>query len=347
MGCLVNRGKPVYFDINDDYTQMNKIIFLFGLIFAFLLHGCGDAPRTNPLDPALGSETSFEITGTVERLFITDAIPGATVTLLPDSISTIADPQGRFEFINLNDDIQRLLICRANGFMTDSVQFNVISDTSLVFKLNALPKFDSITLRTHQEANFSPPNSFYADILVNASDPDAPADFLQVWFRIDNIGYRDTLRVLENFSGFYDRFDRRDLNIGSIAELFGKPITVVLEDANGAVVESSPQFISRIIDPTPLTLSPTGSTPTPFNFIWRNADDQNAIPYSFEYRLEVFLNINIPLLEPEWTFNSISETDTSFIFNEFLTPDEYYWVLYIIDEFGNSSRSLQRPLTIN
>ncbi len=328
---------------------MKMRFLVLGSILAFLLYGClSDAPHENPLDPVHGGSAGISVSGVVEHKYSNTRIEGATVILLPDFIVTRSDAQGVFRFRERIPRGDYTLRCQADGFDPDSVTISLTNqqDFTFSFHLNALPRFESISVASRHEALFFPPDNALLDLNVTASDPDGPNHIIRVWCVLESTGRADTLQLIPSEQRYFSRILPGQLGGNSIQELIGQPFTFFVQDLDSVVTSSAGHLFARFIEKTPITIAPAGQVSTPFTFRWMNADSLNAIPYSFHYAIEIYDNVPIALPPVEQIDNIPPEQTTWFYNNTGLPAGEYYWVLYIIDDFGNRSRSLQTPLSI-
>ncbi len=327
---------------------MNKLI-ITGFVFATFLTGClSDAPRTNPMDPAINKETALRISGKVTHLNNATQISGALISLKPAFVSARSNPNGEFVITGEFPAGDYTLICEATGFSTDSVSLALSPSVDLTqnFLLNALPSFSAISLLTRHEASLIPQEQEdFIDVSISVADGDGANDIQNVWLEAPAFSFRDTLQLLPQEQRYFARIRPKDMGVSDLETLQGKAFNIFVSDAHGAVVQSAPQFISRIIngaDRTPVTIFPDGNASIPFDFQWQPF----RASFAFTFRVEVFLNVNIAL-PPSAAINNISSDSTSVRFDAALAPGSYFWVLYVVDEFGNYSRSLKKALTIN
>lgn len=318
-----------------------KIAGIIGIMFVVLFQGCStDAPRDNPLDPANG----IRVSGKVERFYETQGINNAMLMLKPTDKITLSASDGSF-VIDGAAAGNYTLLCRVAGFAPDSLQINLQENHTVNFKLDGLPYFENISLTTHHITSFSTPqDSFFVVIQATGNDLDGRSDVNSIRFRIEAFNFSDTLfednPQQKIFSG---ELDRNDLGIASIQQLIGKPIELDIEDFPGSVTVSEPQFITRIIERVPVGISPLFTTISnfPFELSW----EPLSLPYPFTFDIEI-KKINFTFISPAGSLRNISSTDTSATFNSVLEPGEYIWELYIVDEFGNRSRSLENPFVV-
>ncbi len=327
-------------------SRMKTEICIAGVIFALLVVRCvSDAPHINPLDPALNHNQLTEVSGKVTRLNAAINIAGATLRLMPGPVFTQSQPDGTYRFAVPLAGGTYWLHCEAPGFSADSVQLNLAPGQTVIqnFALNGLPEFTGISLATRHEANFITIEDFFLDIQVSVADADGPGEIKSVWCEIPTLGYVDTLRFLPQQQRFFARLlPQKVVQSRLLTPLEGQPFVIFVADQHGAVAVSPPQFIKRIIDGIPRTVGPNGAASIPFDFRW----EAFPAPFRFHYRIEIFPNINIQL-PPVATLDEIPADSTTRRFATQLDAGNYFWVLYVVDEFGNYSRSIQTTLNIN
>ncbi|NIT59363.1 MAG: hypothetical protein GWN00_25015, partial [Aliifodinibius sp.] len=248
---------------------MSRTLKFIGFLFAILLTGCtSDAPHDNPLDPANG----IHITGRVERLYSTAPLSGATLTLKPGNRIARSTMDGTYQIENISPGNYTLL-CSAEGFLTDSVTLTLNRSDTTIFKLNALPYLNHISLTTQHISNsFPADDDFFVQSTAVAGDPDNTSDVELVRYEIDGFAFADTLTLIDisaQGKTFTAELQPGELGLMSLEQLIGKPFNFYVEDLPGAVVREPEQFIIRIIDEVPTTLAPQGnSVNPPFQFEW-------------------------------------------------------------------------------
>lgn len=317
---------------------MKTSLKLFGAILALLISGCfSDAPRDNPVESANG----VTISGKVEKFYETTGLAGAMIRLKPGNLLTLSDGAGNFRLQNVPPG-SYTVVCSLEGFRSDSLVTNLQSDGVVNFKLDGLPFFTNISLTTHHISRFFPPDDdFFVRLEVTADDRDNSGDVQLVRYQIPALGFSDTLlQISPQTQTYAGQANLRDLGITALEQLTGKAFIVYVEDVPGASSASAPQFITRIISTTPQTQSPGGTVTPPFDFRWMTVQE----PYPFTFTIEIFL-INFAGV-PVDRIEGIPGNSSLYSYTRSLDPDDYFWVIYIVDEFGNRSRSRQRSFTI-
>lgn len=330
---------------------MIKHLSYVGIIFALVILGCiDDAPRINPLDPTLNPEIQYQVSGKIEHLYSNAGINGALITLKPGFFITRSDMNGQFNISQKIEPGDYMLTVSASGFGSDSLTFTAAADTFITAKLNALPNFQETLLITRQEALFTPPNRFYLDVSAVVSDADNLGDVAAVWIEIPATGIVDTLLPISSAGEqrFFKRLRASNLGLTALDQLIGKPIVFHAIDVNSSEAISNEQFMSRIIAETPQTLRPnanvdTTDTTVPFHFTWAPA----LVSFPFTYEIDVFPDVLVSV-PPTLQITDIPSDSTRrrYSGSELTSGEAYYWILYIIDEFGNRSQSLRTSLII-
>lgn len=320
--------------------MMTRSTFLIGLLFALCLTACiSDAPHLNPVDPVFG----LRINGKVERFYTTSPIEDVLVSLAPTNDLTRTGANGQFSFLAEAGNYR--VLCQAEGFAVDSVEVMLNEDiiAEPLIKLNALPEITTIRLNTRHLATFLPPDQYLIEIEAEAADLDGAADISTIWFEIPALGYRDTLaRVAPDNGVFISRLDPRSLGRIFLDDFLGLDFNFFTEDLPGAKHQAAARQLIRVIEQTPQTIAPAGAAALPINFTWEPLN----LPFQFTYRVEIYANVPIAL-PPVVEINNIPSGATSVTYDGPLAAGDYYWVLYVVDQSGNSSRSRQSPLSIS
>ncbi len=320
----------------------NPVLLTIYLVGVYLLTGgcSSDAPRDNPLDPANG----IRINGIVQRFYENNPIADAVITLTPGNLIGRSNSDGSYSIENITPG-NYVAVCQKPGFLADSMNINLQQQETVNFRLNALPFFTNISITTQHLVSFiSSVDTAFVEITVTADDLDASNDVDSIRYQIDAFGFADTLlQINPQEQTFIGQLETRDLGISSLEQLGGQPFIFFVKDLPGAVVASNPQFITRIIRDTPVAQFPINniSITLPFVFEWQ----MFSAEFPFTYDIEIFqINFNFFTLVDE--IRNIPGNVTEFNYSGPLSAGEYFWVLFVIDEFGNKSRSIENPFTI-
>ncbi len=330
-------------------TNTFKHVYL--IVFLFLILHCGpDAPHDNPLDP-LNPSAQFNIRGQVFTYYPPFVgIPEVSLILLPENRLTNSNANGEFLFTGLKRGNYQL-VATAKGLLEDTLALTLKADTLVTFHLDALPVFDTLKVTSHRVGRFFPPEDLlFLEFKATVNDPDGANDISTLLLQIPALQVTDTIAPVQilntrQVSGTINR-QATDFNISSIEALIGKPIYFIARDQPGGTTQSAPQFLFRVIPRIPTVISPAGLVSIPLDstrilFQWEPV--QLEFPFTFE--IEIYrLDLGVGTLVSRVT--DIPETTTELYLTNPGTVGNYFWVLYIVDEFQNTSRSREGAFRI-
>jgi hypothetical protein len=313
------------------------VLLCVGLISS----GCFDAAsRDNPLDP-LGASYSprGRIVGYVGAYYQT-AIPlsGVMVFLYPSGNYTLSGTDGSFEFSRLPAGEYKLRLIQP-GYRSDSMAVSVQNDTRQVqFRLNAVPVFRQTILQTHHISRWWPSDDlYYLTVSTEIEDSDGSNDIDSVWVEISTGTGVFPLVRKDQDGNFSAEIMEQDLNVSSLYALQGIEIKIYCLDQVGNQSESENLFLPRVIEQIPTLLYPTELASVgegPLSFTW-----EPLFPgFPFTQKIEIY-QINAGIYNRIYEFEDLPNNATDFAFDGHLDQGDYFWVLYIIDEFGDSCRS--------
>jgi len=311
-----------------------KSVLLKIAIGLILILNCfSDAPRDNPLDPANG----ISLSGRVSRFYSNNAIANATVRLNPGNQISVTNGTGNYQFPDISPGAYNLTIV-TDGYAADSAEINIENSTELNFALDSLPHFRNISLTTSHITHWFPPDDIYSmQVETVGQDGDGNGDIESVWLKIDQYNFSDTLQQTAPGSNiFRGQISAPELPINNLNELIGKPFRFFIKDLPGFTNSSLPQYISRIIEETPQLISPVGLTiisSDTINFKWQAIID---IHFPFAQKIEIY-SVDLGLKVDE--MSNINSDASEYLYTKPFSNGDYYWVLYIVDEFGNRSGS--------
>ena len=179
---------------------------------------------------------------------------------------------------------------------------------------------------------------FQLEVEVTANDPDRPQDVEGAALVVPDLGFSATLER-DGEGRFAATLGEDELPAPGVEALLGQTLRIEVRDASGNASLGPPMSLVRIIEFTPQTLSPQWPaqvSPTP-TLVWRPAQ----LPFAFTYGVDVFLvdAAGIPNLIDTETHRDLDPSVTSLPVTTELEPGDYYWTLWVIDSFGNRSRS--------
>jgi hypothetical protein len=309
------------------------MLFLLGLIAI----SC-EAPRDNPLDP--DSDAFWVIEGSVQTFSLPyTPLPGVSVYWAPSRAMVKTDNQGKFRIGNAYP-ASDFLIFQKEGYRTDSllVNWGDLNRINIQVNLNKLPVLDSSSIYT-SVVNLSDENrSFELTIKLKITDDDKDID--SVFVLNDKLSIRRSLSY-DIISKFYQATLTSDeVSMNDVEDVIGEDFIFFVSDIFGDVHNVGRGYVSRIIRSgatadTPDNNSSVDSLPT---LLWKKFEPG----YSLSYNIEVYKS---DPLNPQLVHRStgIQMDSTSLRLRSPLQPSSYFWVIWTIDSFRNSSRS--KPAT--
>ncbi len=327
--------------------QPQKLAFVY---FVLVICGClNDADRNNPLDPA---SPNFKNTGGISGQTLSfyspfSPIADVEVRLDPGPLLTTSDAQGRFSFANLLAAAYQIRASKdgyAAVFDTVEVPLQQLAQISL--NLDALPVITNPRVSSSHISRWWPQTDLYLLAAnVRVEDLDGVNDIATIELLIPDLSFVDTLSMTAAPGVFQIQVLESQLPGRNLQEVLGREILIRAKDRAGFNSTSAPQFIARIIEEVPITLSPQGletvATANP-TLQWQALNQ----PYRFTYRVELY-RVDFGINNLVWQRGEIDRATTEIIVPENLTPGTYFWTIAVVDEFGNLSRSKEASFQVN
>ncbi|MDZ7330661.1 MAG: carboxypeptidase-like regulatory domain-containing protein [candidate division KSB1 bacterium] len=305
-----------------------------------------DADRDNPLDPRSGKYENFgSVAGYVYSYYAPfQPLISALVALMPGDRTTITNSKGEFHFTNIVPGNYRV-ISNYPGYASDTAQVEVHPNriATVQLHLDGLPGLDTLVLNSgyqHEHYPFEPVRMI--DLTATVTDPDGPADVASVAVIIPVINFKDTLGFSNAIGVFQQKIDERELPIKNIAELVGHPFYIEVTDKVGQKCLYGPKYLFRVIDEEPVVVSPKGSVTVGFQPTLKWGPVQ--LPFPFTFKVEIYAIREGQILYPAmYSFSKLSSETTELRLATVLQSSLYLWVVSIVDQWGNWSRS--KPAT--
>jgi hypothetical protein len=319
------------------YKLLNLFVITGYGIFIFINVSC-QAPRNNPLDP-LNPDFNFgSIEGTVQTINLPyNAIPDVLIAWEESSLITKTDVEGKFRLDNI-PIADGILIFSKPGYKTDTLQITWRTAKrfySRVF-LNEIPVLDNFSL-------YSVVVNQQAELFVQASITDDDKDVESVFISspglslIKELSYNLTARVYET------RLTLSDLNIPDIEQTIGQDFYILARDMFQNEFTLGSSNIKRVIKNGVTGLIPANNdtiSSQPFLLRWNSF----TAGYTFTYMVEIFTND--ALNQMVYRQEGISSDSTSCMVEQTLPAADYYWVIWVIDQFNNRCRSISAGFRI-
>jgi hypothetical protein len=296
-----------------------------------------DAPRNNPLDPDNPDNHYKHLQGTVQTLSLPhQPIAGVSVFWPEQLLSTLSDSQGGFHLETVNPD-NGWVYLQHDKFCTDSVYILWQNRKTVILEryLNAIPEIDS--LQIYSIILNQPPNlqKEQVEIRVKIIDQDNDTDSV---LAVNNmIATRHTLAYNTNNKWYEKNLRLADLQIIKTEEIIGHPFNILVVDIFDRTITIGAIDIQRVMREEVIIISPSNNEVVPPQPVlnW----EKYSVGFNFTLHLQIFTSDLNPQLV--WEKNQLAAETVSCTVAQVLPADEYFWVIWAIDEFGN--RTCSRP----
>lgn len=316
-----------------------KLLFVLFSSFLLLI-GC-EAPRNNPLDPQSGNAANAVLEGTVQTFSLPyTSIEDVSAYWEPGNVLMKTDNAGKF-LINNISPANGYLILSKEGYRTDSIFIDWGSSKKVnkQINLNKLPELDSLSIYTVVLNQFSSLQNYQLFVRARINDKDNDID--SVFIRNEELELFKALDFNVATKMYQTVISAEELQITDIEETIGLQFNIVVEDIFEKEFVAGGDKITRVIKEGASTISPNSDSTSGGNpyFVWT----KHRVGYSFKYMIEVYTKdfVNPQLVGK---IENIPPTFTQMQSNLNLPPGEYFWVIWVIDQFNNSFRST--PSTI-
>lgn len=313
-----------------------------------MLTGCFEgAPRNNPLDPR---GENFQDAGGLTVQVTTFYAPKrglgeVTVQTDPGNFTGQTDASGTVFIPDLASGAYTIHASR-DGYATQSTVIEVTAGefSNVALALPGLPEFLDIDINTVHISRWWPPPQelFRLNLNVELDDRDGLADIESVWLEIPSLDYRVNLSP-QTTPGTFSRLIQGDSLPAPLPALLGQDMFLYAEDRSATINQSEKQAIFRVIEASPLAVSPRDldllDTSSPA-LSW----EATSINFPFTYTVNVVrVDNNIQNL-----VRSIPEipADSTSLQLDALATGEYFWTVSVVDAFGNTSRSREAGFRI-
>jgi hypothetical protein len=333
---------------------------LVALSLTGALNGCRWEPtHDNPIDPA---SPYYRHTGSLSVNVVTLnrlPIPEATVIIPELGRFTITNDSGSAFLDNLQPGSWWMHAYRESIaeaiYARDSVQVVIIagleSDTTL--QLNALPKFMETGVYSVTEGITDDELRYLLRFRASVTDPDGQADLSIVRWTADSV-LVDTMQYQPDSAYWWSDLPA-DSFPGQFEDALGTLFYFEALDQAGLATRSPATHLCRIIHDTPVLRSFVTDTTgiiqplnLRFNFFARDFDFsiRDSTQYNFLARIFDLTTTGLPVMVYSVRIAPTGSNLVEHTLPNILPPARYYWEVYVLDKFGNSSRSPQEEFTI-
>ncbi len=348
-------------------SPRKSCVLVFVLVLAALTGCLQDAERGNPLDPRSGDfENAGRVAGQVTRRSSILALEGVEVRLIPlapegQPFLGITTGQGAFTFNSVPAGDYRVEVVK-EGYAPATDTLTVLPGQTLrpAYELNGLPSLSNVLVLSKHLSRWvpEPREKYRLEVVATVGDLDGLTDVVEVWAELPDqpplSPYRVELRPVPDpdqeprcvgrAGGCYQGSVAADsLSLPSPFLLLGQRVPVRARDALGTTTTVDDPVLARIIEQTPVATDPINGRLIPSSTTIMLHWTAPPLPYPVTYRVELVdlsTNSTIPLarnLPPEQTAALVSLS---------LSPGPYQWFVWIVDQYGNESRSREAGFVV-
>jgi hypothetical protein len=312
---------------------------LLPFLFLFLVQCAPEAPHSNPNDP-LNPDSKGIIEGRCLSIFGSNPIEGTVITAFPGIHSDTTDAQGNFRFVNLKPDTY-LVSAHHDAYIDedDTVSLEGGEEREIQFVLNGKPviihhgiySVNSYSRYARYTANFT--LTFFDIDAYIADSAIAESDYEKVHLQFAS---GDSIGVYEQEIAHF--------TVDDLDTLIGIPFDFWIKDLIGAYSDTVSAALVRVLHERPEVIFPDSldTLSTGDTLQWIPPSLGNFATFTFIKFWEYGGNIE----NPDWKSDSLSGTDSAFVFLDTLKPGEYEYAIEVKDVFGNTARKITEHIFI-
>lgn len=306
------------------------------LIFACFVFISCNAPHINPLDPFSEGLSYATIKGVVQNYGATTMkVPDVSIYWEPQKVLVKSDSGGNFLISNVFPTDGKLTFHK-DGYMDDTLSIKwdnnkVFSDTVRLKKIPQIEnlQFYSVNVLSLDSTSFS---ELYLQVKLNSADKNV--DSLFVTSDEFNFSKGLTLNASGNF--YHAEIKKDDLGVPSLEQVVGYDFEVYAVDSLAGTYLVGTTKIFRIIKNYPRLSEPNNNdtlnvTPA---LKWQNYSGDFQYTYGVEIYNDVF-----PGFSPEDDYfyldSQIPSNTIEDNISKTLVSGDYYWVVWVVDNFGD------------
>jgi len=312
-------------------TASFRIVILF-ISFIFILICC-ETPRQNPFDPGNPNHKLKTLSGNVLTYRVPHVpISGVNLFWKAEGRIQTSNTDGFFEFDQLQKS-EGWLILEKTGYLKDSVYVAGSQKQNLELYLNELPQLDSLLFYSSIENRR--PDRQIISLTTKAMIEDNDNDIDSVFIICPPLDV-DTHLIYNIEKEQFERIlTMEDLHISTPEAVTGHEFIIIVNDNFGNFLELNRSVVRRIIKEEIEPIGPAGSdlAPPQPRLSW----EPFTPGFPFRFMVEIYIDEISPVLV--WQKDNI-QPSTLFVDVDIMLPaNDYFWIIWCIDEFENRSAS--------
>ncbi len=321
----------------DIFKERNFILILPALLIMINLMSC-NAPRNNPLDPGNPSYPFATISGKVLTFSLPyTGIPGVSVYWSNTNTIVKTDTNGNYHMNNIMP-VNGKLIFKKTGFLSDTLSVTWKNSKKLNYdvNLNQIPYLDSISIYTVVINQFTPPGQSY-QLVINCKITNKDNDIDSVYVENNQLNLKKALDFNVTGKDYETTLNNQNLNVTDIEQTIGLNFNIIVKDIFNRFYNIGSDKVSRVIKNGVLIQNPANDTTITSQPVlsWQ----RYKTGYPFKYMIEIYTN-DLANSQLVFTQDNISSNAITYKVNQSLTTGNYFWVIWVIDQFQNRCRSL-------
>ncbi len=321
----------------DVFKDRNFILKMLAVFVMMSLISC-NAPRNNPLDPENPNYPFASISGKVLTFSLPyTGIPGVSVYWSNANLIVKTDTTGNFVINNILP-VNGQLIFTKTGYRADTLNVVWKNSKSLIYNvnLNKIPQLDSISIYTVVINQFTPPGQSY-QLVINCKITDKDNDIDSVYVENSQLNLKKALDFNVTNKDYETTLNNQDLNVTDIEQTIGLNFNIIVKDIFNRIYNIGSDKVSRVIKNGPVIQFPANDTTVSSQPVlsWQ----RYPTGFPFRYMVEIYTNdiANSQLVLKQ---DNISSNAITYKLTQSLNAGNYYWVIWVIDQFQNRCRSL-------
>jgi hypothetical protein len=312
------------------YIYKTALCFILG----FFIASCS-APRDNPLDVNNTDNQVAMLDGYVHTASLPHtALANASILFQSAGVSAVTDANGYFSFKTIKL-VSGWLKISTSGYLTDSIYVDLSAGLkkSIDEYLYFIPVIDSLYFYSTVINRYTVEPLTSLTTKFKITDKDNNID--SVFIYNEALGVRKALGYDLLTKWFSTSISLSDINTDDIEKVIGKDFSIIVKNTSAKETVIGTSQIKRVINSDITFYSPSSNDTVSSQpiFTWKRF----SAGYTFNYQIEVYTNEIDPTLVTE--IDNISSDSISYACPTTLPQGEYFWVIWVIDEFQNRTRS--------